>query len=321
MSDMISREDVLRELDGWFYDPQADEITDTGLHGTIRALPAVQPCADSFADLIADARLEAAKAMKKFPQPNYIISKVAEEAGEVVKAAIHCAEGRETAENVRGEIKQVIAMLYRLWVEGDQVHGLTPLDPALIDNPGEHTIATLYGALAQGQKRLGADFEAAWSANVDSLYDNSPGKEVMPDEASSARGSSDTAPAGLSAGGGADYDAVREAIQKMVGRRDEYGIGRLSADRAIAFLNVMEAQNCPAPRLLVEGGSPVFTWVIGGWKLYHDCDDEETQSFRWQGPPATEEGAGHRSDCAVHNAPAYPAGPCDCGFVATEGGA
>jgi hypothetical protein len=32
-------------------------------------------------------------------------------------------------------------------------------------------------------------------------------------------------------------------------------------------------------------------------------------------------GAGHRSDCAVHNAPAYPAGHCNCGFVATEGGA
>jgi hypothetical protein len=26
--------------------------------------------------------------------------------------------------------------------------------------------------------------------------------------------------------------------------------------------------------------------------------------------------AGHRSDCAIHNAPAYPAGPCDCGFSA-----
>jgi hypothetical protein len=29
-------------------------------------------------------------------------------------------------------------------------------------------------------------------------------------------------------------------------------------------------------------------------------------------------GAGHRSDCAVHNAPAYPAGHCDCGFVAVQ---
>lgn len=83
--------------------------------------------ADSFAMLIADARAEASKAMKKFPQPNYVISKFAEEAGEVVKAAIHCAENRETPENVRGEMKQAIAMLYRLWVEGDQVHGLAPL--------------------------------------------------------------------------------------------------------------------------------------------------------------------------------------------------
>lgn len=65
--------------------------------------------------------------MGKFPQPNYVISKVAEEAGEVVKAAIHCAEGRETYRNLRGEIKQTIAMLYRLWVEGDQVHGLKPV--------------------------------------------------------------------------------------------------------------------------------------------------------------------------------------------------
>lgn len=82
---------------------------------------------DSFAVLIDDARIEAAKAMRKFPQPNYVISKFTEEAGEVVKALIHCAENRETAENVRGEMKQAIAMLYRIWVEGDQVHGLNPI--------------------------------------------------------------------------------------------------------------------------------------------------------------------------------------------------
>lgn len=82
---------------------------------------------DSFVFLIADAMSEARRAMVKFPQPNYVISKFAEEAGEVVKAAIHCAEGRETADNVRGEMKQAIAMLYRLWVEGDQVHGLPPM--------------------------------------------------------------------------------------------------------------------------------------------------------------------------------------------------
>jgi len=84
---------------------------------------------DSFDQLIAEAKAEATRAMTKFPQPNYVISKVAEEAGEVVKAAIHCAEGRETPENVIGEIRQTIAMLYRLWVEGDQVHGLAALAP------------------------------------------------------------------------------------------------------------------------------------------------------------------------------------------------
>ena len=106
----------------------------------IAALPAVQPAPDvvahgpdkdGFGTLIFEAKVEAEKAMRKFPQPNYVISKIAEEAGEVVKAAIHCAEGRETAEHLRGEMKQVIAMLYRLWIEGDQVHGLPPVRAAL----------------------------------------------------------------------------------------------------------------------------------------------------------------------------------------------
>jgi len=34
------------------------------------------------------------------------------------------------------------------------------------------------------------------------------------------------------------------------------------------------------------------------------------------GDQAVAGAAGHRSDCAIHNAPAYPAGPCDCGFSA-----
>lgn len=89
------------------------------------------PDETGFYGLIGDAMREAEKAMRKFPQPNYVVSKVAEEAGEVVKAAIHCAEGRETAENVRGEMKQLIAMLYRLWIEGDGVHGLPSVRAAL----------------------------------------------------------------------------------------------------------------------------------------------------------------------------------------------
>lgn len=86
---------------------------------------------DAVYELFLDAWAEAEKAMRKFPQPNYVISKVAEEAGEVVKAAIHCAEGRESAENVAGEIKQAMAMLIRLFIEGDQVHGLPPIASAI----------------------------------------------------------------------------------------------------------------------------------------------------------------------------------------------
>jgi phosphoribosyl-ATP pyrophosphohydrolase len=82
---------------------------------------------DTLQTLLSDAYAEAAKAMQKHPQPNYTITKVAEEAGEVVKAAVHCAEGRESKEEVIGEIKQALAMLMRLYIEGDQVHGLPPL--------------------------------------------------------------------------------------------------------------------------------------------------------------------------------------------------
>lgn len=86
-------------------------------------------------DLFRAAEAEAFKAMRKFPQPNYVISKVAEEAGEVVKAAIHCAEGREKPEHVVAEISQAFAMLIRLYLEGDQVHGLPPLAPAQQSGP------------------------------------------------------------------------------------------------------------------------------------------------------------------------------------------
>ena len=84
-------------------------------------------------DFLESAATEARKAMERYPQPNYVISKIAEEAGEVVKAAIHCAEGRESAENVRHEMRQLVAMLFRLWLEGDQVHGLRPVSAALHD--------------------------------------------------------------------------------------------------------------------------------------------------------------------------------------------
>lgn len=82
---------------------------------------------EEFLNFVRAALHEADRAMLEFPQPNYVITKIAEEAGEVVKAAVHCAEGRESVESVRGEMLQLVAMLYRLWVEGDKIHGLQPV--------------------------------------------------------------------------------------------------------------------------------------------------------------------------------------------------
>ncbi|HHX7550404.1 TPA: hypothetical protein ACVNLR_004889 [Klebsiella pneumoniae] len=84
---------------------------------------------DYFASLVAMARVSADKAIRKFPQPNYVLLKVAEEAGEVVHAGVHYAENRMEWGQVEGEIVQLLAMLIRLVTEGDQVNGITP--PAL----------------------------------------------------------------------------------------------------------------------------------------------------------------------------------------------
>lgn len=81
---------------------------------------------DYFALLVVAARMRAEKAMRKFPQPNYVLNKVAEESGEVIKAIIHYTEGREEWANVEGEIIDNLAMLIRLVTEGDQVIGFTP---------------------------------------------------------------------------------------------------------------------------------------------------------------------------------------------------
>lgn len=84
------------------------------------------PDADYFASLVSKARVSADKAMRKFPQPNYVLNKVAEESGEVIKAVIHYTEGREEWANVEGEIVDNLAMLIRLVTEGDLVIGFTP---------------------------------------------------------------------------------------------------------------------------------------------------------------------------------------------------
>lgn len=73
------------------------------------------------------ALVAAEKAMRKFPQPNYVLLKIAEEAGEVVKAGVHHAEGRDyTWPDLEGECIQTIAMCLRLLAEGDETLGILP---------------------------------------------------------------------------------------------------------------------------------------------------------------------------------------------------
>lgn len=95
---------------------------------------------DTFAELFSEGIAEAFRAIQRFPAPNYTISKFAEEAGEAHKELIHLAESRSTLEKVRGEMVQTIGMMFRLWIEGDQVHGLAPLfdpsaDPVELPDP------------------------------------------------------------------------------------------------------------------------------------------------------------------------------------------
>lgn len=74
--------------------------------------------------ILKDALNEAIKTSDKYPQPNYVCLKVAEEAGEIIKAAVHYTEGRGEWEEVEKESIQTIAMIIRLLTEGDEVNGI-----------------------------------------------------------------------------------------------------------------------------------------------------------------------------------------------------
>ena len=76
--------------------------------------------------IIGRATREMVLAQHRFPAPNYVLLKVAEEAGELVKAAVHYAELRGTWANVEDEAVQAIAMILRLLDEGDGVNGIRP---------------------------------------------------------------------------------------------------------------------------------------------------------------------------------------------------
>lgn len=77
--------------------------------------------------IVGGAVREMERACERFPQPNYVLLKVAEEAGEVVKTGVHLSEGRDfTWDDLEAEISQTIAMCLRLIAEGDQTIGLRP---------------------------------------------------------------------------------------------------------------------------------------------------------------------------------------------------
>lgn len=84
---------------------------------------------DYFGSLVERARAAAAKASVKFPQPNYVTLKIAEEAGEVVRGAVHYAENRMEWSEVEGEVVQLLAMLIRFVTEGDEINGVKPPAP------------------------------------------------------------------------------------------------------------------------------------------------------------------------------------------------
>ena len=289
MSDLIRREDVLKAIrDALVVNPAHDGARRLAGY-IVRALPAVQPKVKLLVWRQEAERLWESGPYRIVetlsPKGKYHICRGMESRILDTLEAAQAAVQANHEVRIRSELEPAVqpdaaaireAALREAWgVAADETDRLRTAK-----NNHAHKFDTKGEAMAEGAFRV--------VVALADLIDN-PGKEVT--AIGSDRAQTDTAPAGLSAGGGADYDAVRQAIQKMTRLEGEYHIDRESADRALAFLNAREAKNCPAPRLLVEDGSVILTWVIGGWKMYQYCDEEETQAFSWQGPPATERGA------------------------------
>lgn len=80
-----------------------------------------------FMGLVFGGMLSGEHAKQRFPQPNYVVAKFAEESGEVVRGCIHFAEDRGEALAVADEMSQVFAMAWRLYSEGDQTVNMPSL--------------------------------------------------------------------------------------------------------------------------------------------------------------------------------------------------
>lgn len=114
------------EADGYCTDCESETMLTDGRCACGSGRVITEPAPDYFGQLVGRARQAAEKAIQKYPQPNYVALKIAEEAGEVVRGAVHYAEGRMQWQEVEGEIVQLLAMLFRFVTEGDQVLGALP---------------------------------------------------------------------------------------------------------------------------------------------------------------------------------------------------
>ncbi len=130
----------------------------------IDAVPAAQVRAealreaDYFGSLVLKARTAATKASIKFPQPNYVTLKIAEEAGEVVRGAVHYAEGRMEWAEIEGEIVQLLAMLIRFVTEGDEINGVIPPSTLPAAEPAPVAVnAVMCAAERDAQSRVAVD--------------------------------------------------------------------------------------------------------------------------------------------------------------------
>lgn len=119
-------------------------------------------------EILHRALAEMHKAIMRFPQSNYVALKVAEEAGEVIKAAVHYAEGRETWEKVEGEAVQAIAMILRLLVEGDRKNGIVP--PTSEGRPSDNLPRGPIEEIA-AERRRQVDVEG-WTTGHDDAHDS-----------------------------------------------------------------------------------------------------------------------------------------------------
>lgn len=84
---------------------------------------------DLWSGLAAAAADEYERALQLFPGANNNLLALCEEHGELVKACLDYHQGKSTEADIGKELTQCMAMLLRLWFQGDATIGLPPVRP------------------------------------------------------------------------------------------------------------------------------------------------------------------------------------------------